>query len=83
MSELPQTETKTSPTISVENLTVKQVWANFIQYLIAIIDEFTNMKPPITYYKIWDILAKEDRLIYLGVFLFIIGIGMYFIDISS
>jgi hypothetical protein len=67
------------------NLSLKDIFNNLIKTLVDILNELSNYIENKNKDKreLLEIFIKEQRLIYVGVFLIIISLMLFFIDISS
>lgn len=67
------------------NLSLKQILNNLSLTLIKIINETSIYmeKSDRTTKELIDIFTKDDRMIYVGILLIILSLGIFFINISS
>ena len=67
------------------NLSLKQILNNLSLTLIKIINETSIYmeKSDRTNKELIDIFTKDDRMIYVGILLIILSLGIFFINISS
>ena len=68
------------------NLSLKNVFDNLITTIVIIINELTiyiKDKDQKSNSELLEIFVKNDRLIYVGIFLIIISLMLFFIKISS
>jgi hypothetical protein len=63
------------------NLSIRKIFENISKTFVGIMNEFltpANGKPDYI-----AILSREDRLIYLGIIILLIGFGIYLVDITN
>ena len=68
------------------NLSLKKVFDNLITTIVIIINELTvyiKDKDKLSKQDLIEIFVKDDRLIYVGIFLIIISLLLFFIKTSS
>ena len=67
------------------NLSLKQILNNLSLTLIKIMNEISIYmeKSDRTTKELIDIFTKDDRMIYVGILLIILSLGIFFINISS
>jgi hypothetical protein len=67
------------------NLSLKQIGNNISDVFIDVINDLFDysLQPNKDYNTLMFILTKEDRPIYVGIIFIIIGLLLYFIDVSS
>ena len=68
------------------NLSLKNVFDNLITTIVIILNELTiyiKDKDQKSNSELLEIFVKNDRLIYVGIFLIIISLMLFFIKISS
>ena len=68
------------------NLSLKNVFDNLITTIVIIINELTvyiRDKDKLSNKDLIEIFTKDDRLIYVGIFLIILSLLLFFIKISS
>ena len=68
------------------NLSLKKVFDNLITNIVIIINELTvyiKDKDKLSKQDLIEIFVKDDRLIYVGIFLIIISLLLFFIKTSS
>ena len=68
------------------NLSLKNVFDNLIRTIVIIINELTvyiRDKDKLSNKDLIEIFTKDDRLIYVGIFLIILSLLLFFIKISS
>jgi hypothetical protein len=68
------------------NLSLKNVFDNLVTTIVNIINEisvFTTDKDNLSKKDLIEIFTKDDRLIYIGIFLVIISLLLFFIKVSS
>lgn len=67
------------------NLSLKNIFNNLIKTLVDILNDLSNYIENKNKDKreLLEIFIKEERLIYVGVFLIIISLMLFFINISS
>ena len=59
------------------NLNLQDLYQNFMQTMIDILDDFMKKKP------LLEIFTKEDRLFYLGILVMFVSFCLYLIDITK
>ena len=67
------------------NLSLKKIGKNFSQTMLVIVNELTIFvyQKDKNINQLMLIFTKDDRLIYLGVLLFLISLCLYFIDLTN
>ncbi len=65
------------------NLSLKEIMSNMSATIITIINELLDPKLKKTLANLITIFFKDDRMIYLGLFVVFIGLGLYIIDITK
>jgi hypothetical protein len=68
------------------NLSIKQIMINLADRLVKILNElvdFINDDKDKTFTRAVDIITKDDHLIYLGIFIIIVAIFLFFISGTS
>ena len=68
------------------NLSLKNVFDNLIRTIVIIINELTvyiRDKDKLSNKDLIEIFTKDDRLIYVGIFLIILSLMLFFIKVSS
>ena len=68
------------------NLSLKNIFNNLIYTIVSIINElsiYIKDKDQKSNSELLEIFIKDDRLIYVGIFLIIISLMLFFIKISS
>lgn len=65
------------------NLSIVQIFHNLSQVIISILNELMLINKDTPKSEIFLIFVKNDRLIYLGLLVVLIGLGMYIIDITD
>ena len=65
------------------NLSLKEIISNMSATIITIINELLDPKLKKTPENLLVIFFQDDRMIYLGLFIVFIGLGLYIIDITK
>lgn len=68
------------------NLSIKQIMINLADRLVKILNElvyFINNEKNKSFTKVLSIITKDDHLIYLGIFIIIVAIFLFFISGTS
>ena len=64
------------------NLSINQIWKNLSNTILSVFNDLIDKKPK-NIESFINIFTKNNRLIYVGLFLILITFVLYFIDITS
>ena len=65
------------------NLSLREIMSNMSTTIIMIINELLDPKIKKSSSNLITIFFQDDRMIYLGLFVALIGLGIYLIDITK
>ena len=65
------------------NLSLVEIAAKISQTAIAVINELVDPEKPKDLNGLITILFKEDRMVYIGITVILLSLGVYLIDITS
>jgi|UniRef100_A0A6C0J4S4 hypothetical protein len=78
--KIQETETR------LEDMTIKEIFLNISKTFNNIVNEILNMEKDgvsVTFYNIISIFFKGDRMLYIGIVMFLTLIMLFVIDITS